>query len=107
MGCPPIGTDTPPPHSKGPLWGSYGVVTSMGLCTMGPPHVPPYMSPPAFTFFDPNDAACREILQDPSTSVPQLFAILRQWVPQVQHNVDLIGNEVRGGQLYWCVTGVL
>ncbi|XP_033929379.1 CAP-Gly domain-containing linker protein 3-like isoform X2 [Melopsittacus undulatus] len=48
----------------------------------------------AFTFFDPNDAACREILQDPSTSVPQLFAILRQWVPQVQHNVDLIGNEI-------------
>ncbi|KAM8986083.1 LOW QUALITY PROTEIN: CAP-Gly domain-containing linker protein 3 [Ara ararauna] len=48
----------------------------------------------AFTFFDPNDAACREILLDPSTTVPQLFAILRQWVPQVQHNVDLIGNEI-------------
>ncbi|XP_030826074.1 CAP-Gly domain-containing linker protein 3 [Camarhynchus parvulus] len=51
----------------------------------------------AFTFFDPNDAACREILLDPRTSVPQLFAILRQWVPQVQHSVDVIGNEVRDG----------
>ncbi|XP_074876119.1 CAP-Gly domain-containing linker protein 3 isoform X2 [Buteo buteo] len=48
----------------------------------------------AFTFFDPNDAACREILLDPRTTVPQLFAILRQWVPQVQHSVDLIGNEI-------------
>uniref|UniRef100_A0A663FK38 CAP-Gly domain containing linker protein 3 n=1 Tax=Aquila chrysaetos chrysaetos TaxID=223781 RepID=A0A663FK38_AQUCH len=48
----------------------------------------------AFTFFDPNDAACREILLDPRTTVPQLFAILRQWVPQVQHSVDVIGNEI-------------
>lgn len=53
-------------------------------------------TPPAFTFFDPNDAACREILLDPRTTVPQLFAILRQWVPQVQHSVDVIGNEVGG-----------
>ncbi|OXB75046.1 UNVERIFIED_CONTAM: hypothetical protein H355_001453 [Colinus virginianus] len=47
----------------------------------------------AFTFFDPSDAACREILADPRTTIPQLFAVLRQWVPQVQHRVDLIGNE--------------
>lgn len=31
---------------------------------------------------------------DPKTSVSELFAILRQWVPQVQQNIDVIGNEV-------------
>lgn len=48
-----------------------------------------------FTFFDPNDAACQEILFNPQTSVSELFAILRQWVPQVQQNIHIIGNEVR------------
>nr|XP_019956946.1 PREDICTED: CAP-Gly domain-containing linker protein 3-like [Paralichthys olivaceus] len=47
-----------------------------------------------FTFFDPNDPACYEILMDPQTSIPELFAIVRQWVPQVQHKIDIIGNEV-------------
>ncbi|XP_053444708.1 CAP-Gly domain-containing linker protein 4 isoform X2 [Nycticebus coucang] len=49
-----------------------------------------------FSFFDPNDASCQEILFDPKTSVSELFAILRQWVPQVQQNIDLIGNEILG-----------
>lgn len=49
---------------------------------------------PAFTFFDPNDPACQEILFDPKTTIPELFAIVRQWVPQVQHKIDVIGNEV-------------
>ncbi|XP_035477796.1 CAP-Gly domain-containing linker protein 3 isoform X2 [Scophthalmus maximus] len=48
----------------------------------------------AFTFFDPNDPACLEILTDPRTTVPELFAIVRQWVPQVQHKIDVIGNEI-------------
>ncbi|XP_060549753.1 CAP-Gly domain-containing linker protein 3 isoform X1 [Pantherophis guttatus] len=48
----------------------------------------------AFTFFDPNDPACQEILYDPITTVPELFAIIRQWVPQVQHKIDMIGNEI-------------
>ncbi|KAF7218339.1 CAP-Gly domain-containing linker protein 3 isoform X2 [Nothobranchius furzeri] len=47
-----------------------------------------------FTFFDPNDPACLEILMDPQTSIPELFAIVRQWVPQVQHKIDVIGNEI-------------
>ncbi|XP_040902976.1 CAP-Gly domain-containing linker protein 3 isoform X2 [Toxotes jaculatrix] len=47
-----------------------------------------------FTFFDPNDPACLEILMDPSTTIPELFAIVRQWVPQVQHKIDVIGNEI-------------
>ncbi|XP_075692376.1 CAP-Gly domain-containing linker protein 3 [Rhinoderma darwinii] len=48
----------------------------------------------AFTFFDPNDPACQEILFDPQTSIPELFAIIRQWVPQVQHKIDVIGGEI-------------
>lgn len=32
---------------------------------------------------------------DPRTTIPELFAIVRQWVPQVQHKIDIIGNEVR------------
>ncbi|XP_033979622.1 CAP-Gly domain-containing linker protein 3 [Trematomus bernacchii] len=48
----------------------------------------------SFTFFDPNDPACLEILMDPQTSIPELFAIVRQWVPQVQHKIDIIGNEI-------------
>ncbi|KAJ7990315.1 hypothetical protein DPEC_G00299030 [Dallia pectoralis] len=48
----------------------------------------------AFTFFDPNDPACLEILLDPRTTIPELFAIIRQWVPQVQHKIDLIGSEI-------------
>lgn len=32
---------------------------------------------------------------DPRTTIPELFAIVRQWVPQVQHKIDVIGNEVR------------
>ncbi|RVE65251.1 hypothetical protein OJAV_G00134310 [Oryzias javanicus] len=47
----------------------------------------------AFTFFDPNDPACLEILMDPQTTIPELFAIVRQWVPQVQHKIDIIGKE--------------
>lgn len=47
-----------------------------------------------FSFFDPNDASCQDILFDPDTSVSELFAILRQWVPQVQQNIDIIGSEI-------------
>ncbi|XP_044146500.1 CAP-Gly domain-containing linker protein 4 isoform X4 [Bufo gargarizans] len=47
-----------------------------------------------FSFFDPNDASCQDILFDPDTSVSELFAILRQWVPQVQQNIEVIGNEI-------------
>lgn len=49
---------------------------------------------PEFSFFDPSEPQCREVLLDPSTTIPELFAVLRQWVPQVQKNIDLIGNEV-------------
>ncbi|KAK5601304.1 hypothetical protein CRENBAI_001498 [Crenichthys baileyi] len=47
-----------------------------------------------FSFFDPSEPQCREILQDPNTTIPELFAVLRQWVPQVQKNIDVIGIEI-------------
>ncbi|XP_056598340.1 CAP-Gly domain-containing linker protein 4-like isoform X2 [Triplophysa dalaica] len=47
-----------------------------------------------FSFFDPNDPQCQEVLLDPGTTVSELFGILRQWVPQVQRNISLIGNEI-------------
>ncbi|XP_008299998.1 CAP-Gly domain-containing linker protein 4 isoform X1 [Stegastes partitus] len=47
-----------------------------------------------FSFFDPSEPQCREVLLDPSTTIPELFAVLRQWVPQVQKNISLIGNEI-------------
>ncbi|XP_054862023.1 CAP-Gly domain-containing linker protein 4 isoform X2 [Amphiprion ocellaris] len=47
-----------------------------------------------FSFFDPSELQCREVLLDPSTTIPELFAVLRQWVPQVQKNISLIGNEI-------------
>eukprot|EP00063_Salmo_salar_P090636 XP_014065471.1 PREDICTED: CAP-Gly domain-containing linker protein 4-like isoform X2 [Salmo salar] len=47
-----------------------------------------------FSFFDPEEPQCREVLFESSTTVPELFAVLRQWVPQVQKNISLIGNEI-------------
>ncbi|XP_047201685.1 CAP-Gly domain-containing linker protein 4-like isoform X4 [Girardinichthys multiradiatus] len=47
-----------------------------------------------FSFFDPSEPQCKEILQDPNTTIPELFAVLRQWVPQVQKNIDIIGIEI-------------
>ncbi|XP_039642271.1 CAP-Gly domain-containing linker protein 4-like isoform X3 [Perca fluviatilis] len=47
-----------------------------------------------FSFFDPSEPQCKEVLLDPNTTIPELFAVLRQWVPQVQKYIDLIGNEI-------------
>lgn len=58
--------------------------------------------PPEFSFFDPSEPQCREVLLDPSTTIPELFAVLRQWVPQVQKNIDLIGNEVTPFSIFHC-----
>ncbi|XP_060790716.1 CAP-Gly domain-containing linker protein 4 isoform X2 [Neoarius graeffei] len=54
----------------------------------------PMPSDSDFSFFDPSDPQCRVVLLDPRTTVPELFAVLRQWVPQVQKNIALIGNEI-------------
>ncbi|CAF99026.1 unnamed protein product [Tetraodon nigroviridis] len=47
-----------------------------------------------FSFFDPSDPQCRGVLLDPGTTIPELFAVLRQWVPQVQRNIRAIGHEI-------------
>lgn len=71
----------------------------VGLSSHQRPIIHPVASAPIpheceFSFFDPSDPCCKGILQDPSTTIPELFAVLRQWVPQVQKNIDVIGNEI-------------
>ncbi|MGH0153356.1 UNVERIFIED_CONTAM: hypothetical protein FKN15_040953 [Acipenser sinensis] len=63
---------------------------------------PPMPADCEFSFFDPNDPKCQEILFSPRTTVSELFAVLRQWVPQVQQNSSVIGNEI--GTLRFCGT---
>ncbi|XP_038048612.1 CAP-Gly domain-containing linker protein 4-like [Patiria miniata] len=46
------------------------------------------------TFFDPHCPGCWSLAQDPRTTVGELFAVLRQWVPQVQRSVLAIGQEI-------------
>ncbi|KAK6489432.1 CAP-Gly domain-containing linker protein 4-like [Huso huso] len=55
---------------------------------------PPMPADCEFSFFNPNDPKCQEILFSPRTTVSELFAVLRQWVPQVQQNSSVIGNEI-------------
>lgn len=47
------------------------------------------------SFFDPNCPGCRAILSSQETSIGEVFAILRQWTPQTQQNLELLVNEVR------------
>ena len=71
----------------------------------GPRHRPmihPCVDPPVcedcqkleLSFFDPGCPGCHDILVSPGTIVPEIFAILRQWTPQTQQNLDLLINEV-------------
>ncbi|XP_015914966.1 CAP-Gly domain-containing linker protein 4 [Parasteatoda tepidariorum] len=45
-------------------------------------------------FFDPSCPGCILILQDSETTIPQIFAIVRQWMPQTQQNIEVLVNEV-------------
>ncbi|WAR23206.1 CLIP3-like protein [Mya arenaria] len=66
------------------------------------PMIHPCVDPPVceecqkleLSFFDPGCPGCHEILVSPNTKVPEIFAILRQWTPQTQQNLDLLVNEV-------------
>ena len=40
------------------------------------------------SFFDPSCPGCSEILKSRETSIGQILAIMRQCVPQTQHNID-------------------
>jgi len=46
------------------------------------------------SFFDPSCAGCTAILKSRETSIGHILAILRQWVPQTQHAVDLFVTEI-------------
>lgn len=46
------------------------------------------------SFFDPVCSGCREILLNPATAVPEIFAILRQWTPQTQQSLELLVEEI-------------
>ncbi|ELU18914.1 hypothetical protein CAPTEDRAFT_180238 [Capitella teleta] len=52
-------------------------------------------------FCDPNCENCQEILLNPSTSIAQLFAVLRQWTPQTQQNLEILVREIlkRGARI--------
>lgn len=81
-----------------PVEGDTALSSGVGLSQQRPV-IHPVASAPTpsdceFSFFDPSDLRCKEVLEDPSTTVPELFAVLRQWVPQVQKNLDVIGNEI-------------
>jgi len=47
------------------------------------------------SFFDVKCAGCLSLLQDEATTVSELFAILRQWIPQTQQNIMIIIEQVR------------
>lgn len=67
------------------------------------PMIHPCVDPPAcescqkleLSFFDPECPGCRLILENPNTTVPEIFSVLRQWTPQTQQNLDLLIDEVR------------
>ncbi|CAG2165678.1 unnamed protein product [Oppiella nova] len=45
-------------------------------------------------FFNTHCIGCRELVSNMETSVGQLFAIIRQWVPQTQQSIDVLVREV-------------
>ena len=45
-------------------------------------------------FFNYHCVGCRELVSDMNTSIGQLFAIMRQWVPQTQQSIELLVREV-------------
>ncbi|GAB6022100.1 CAP-Gly domain-containing linker protein 4 [Chamberlinius hualienensis] len=45
-------------------------------------------------FFDPSCPGCGEILNHPQTTIAQIFACLRQWVPQTQRNIEGLVQQV-------------
>jgi len=66
------------------------------------PMVHPAVDPPLcencqkmeLAFFDPMCPGCQEILTNSSTTVPEIFAILRQWTPQTQQSLELMIREI-------------
>ena len=101
--------DTPPPFaapsspispsSSHPMTPSSDVV----MLPRERPMVHPAVDPPLceecvkmeMSFFDPNCPGCMDMLSADTTTVPEMFAILRQWTPQTQQNLEVLMREVR------------
>ncbi|XP_051868913.1 CAP-Gly domain-containing linker protein 4-like isoform X1 [Pristis pectinata] len=84
-----------PSNDEDPVSGNYSTISSDTERSVVHPVVSaPMPTDCEFSFFDPQDPACKRILHDLKTTIPELFAILRQWVPQVQQQIDVIGNEI-------------
>lgn len=47
-------------------------------------------------FFDPVCIGCASLLRRPTTTPAHVFAVMRQWVPQVQHNIHHFVNQLLG-----------
>jgi len=45
-------------------------------------------------FFDPTCSGCQDLLLDSNTSIPELFAVMRQWVPQTQRSITSLTREI-------------
>ncbi|CAN8004503.1 unnamed protein product [Ixodes hexagonus] len=45
-------------------------------------------------FFDTDCQGCLDILQSEDTTVPEIFAILRQWVPRTQKDIKMLVGEI-------------
>ncbi|KAL3867597.1 hypothetical protein ACJMK2_040479 [Sinanodonta woodiana] len=66
------------------------------------PMIHPCVDPPVceecqkleFPFFDPDCTGCHEILENPNTTVAEIYAILRQWTPQTQQYLETLVNEI-------------
>ena len=59
------------------------------------------------SFFDPNCPHCNELLMDATTTVPEIFAILRQWTPQTQQSLELLVSQVCvSGGISFCATSL-
>ncbi|XP_046405746.1 CAP-Gly domain-containing linker protein 4-like [Ischnura elegans] len=46
------------------------------------------------SFFDPSCPGCLEIITNPTTTIAEIFAVLRQWVPQTQRNIGLFAEQI-------------
>ncbi|XP_055495555.1 CAP-Gly domain-containing linker protein 4-like isoform X2 [Leucoraja erinacea] len=84
-----------PSNDEDSVSGNYSTISSDSERSVVHPVVSaPMPTDCEFSFFDPQDPACERILRDLNTTIPELFAILRQWVPQVQQQIDVIGKEI-------------
>ena len=66
------------------------------------PMIHPCVDPPVcdqcqkleLSFFDPGCPGCKQILENTNTTVPEIFAVLRQWTPQTQQNLEMLVDQV-------------